>query len=441
ICLNTTNINYDKLGYYLEQTPNFTTTGYKFSEYGYLLVTPDDINYAINGTGYNDYILINKQNNIIFTNGGNDIIDIESTSGKNYIYGISDSYNDTCCILNGLNSYTELQRMRKCNIQIKGIKSSELNLFFNVVKDQYGDTSSECIILDDKHKSSILKGVANLSTGIHTDNIDAILSIQEVSSSGQFIKEITSSNWKYLKHDLEKEIFDYLKDRPYTSAFELFNKGTSQHKQELYNIYQKWFNYYNKECGFVSECTSGEYKGTDKKDIFYINNKMDRYNNTIECYGYGGNDEYKAMLSNYASPSNKVTITISDNSGEHDVLNLGNESSLLKFKFDVILNSSNDSSNFTIGNDLKLYTGNEKSSDIITIKDYFNNGKIEEITTGDNKILSDNYLNTIAQEIANWLANNNYSSTYEVFESNDTNYINNFVAIYTANQSQIWIDK
>lgn len=241
--LDSSMVNYNNLGYYLEQTPNFTTA--KDNSSDYTVNIPNDTNYTIYGTYYKDYILIQKDNNLIYTNGGNDIIDIESTSGKNYIKG--GNYNDSVtCIFNGLNSYTTISSSKN-TLQIKGIKPSELNLFINVTKENFPDTyyisygSNECIILDGKHQSSILKGVANLSSGIRT-NIDSILSIEQIDLTGKYIDKL--GDWSDLKANLIKEIQDYLKDRPYTSAFELFDKGTTAHKQELYNIYQKWFEIY-----------------------------------------------------------------------------------------------------------------------------------------------------------------------------------------------------
>ena len=118
---------------------------------------------------------------------------------------------------------------------------------------------------------------------------------------------------------------------------------------------------------------------------------------------------------------------ITDTAGASDTLRINTTSDKINLFFDVTQNDTvtNGNVGYIIGNDLYInsssdYTfANAKTSDGIKITDYFtDDGKIENVAIPNgsdwNSAFDERIVNIIAQNAANWLKTNGYTSTTDV---------------------------
>lgn len=140
--------------------------------------------------------------------------------------------------------------------------------------------------------------------------------------------------------------------------------------------------------------------GNDTFDIYGTNNKL---------YGNDGDDTY-IIETNYGTTNEN---TFYDSSGDSDciIFEFGNTSNIDIF-VNVYSNGSHD-------NDLILFY-KDGSEMTITIKEYFNEGKIETIKFDkyDNTYVTEEYINNCIQNVANWLSDKGYNSCQDVLNSN-----------------------
>ena len=169
-------------------------------------------------------------------------------------------------------------------------------------------------------------------------------------------------------------------------------------------------------------------EGCAEDDVITGSNYADVIN------GYGGNDIINGgsgddmyIFDSDAWGSGQTVIT--DSAGDSDTLRINTTSDKINLFFDVTQNDTvtNGNVGYTIGNDLYInsssdYTfANAKTSNGIKITDYFtDDGKIENVAIPNGNdwlaAFDERTINIVAQNVANWLKTNGYTSTTDAIE-------------------------
>ena len=160
--------------------------------------------------------------------------------------------------------------------------------------------------------------------------------------------------------------------------------------------------------------------------------------------GGSGDDMYIFDSDDWGSGQAVIT----DSAGDSDTLRINTISDKINLFFDVTQNNvvTNGNVGYTIGNDLYInnnsdYTfANAKTSNGVKITNYFtSNGKIEniDIPNGNDWIsaFDERTINIIAQNVANWLKSNGYTSTTDaIAEGKQADLIKCYKPIISSNE-------
>lgn len=183
----------------------------------------------------------------------------------------------------------------------------------------------------------------------------------------------------------------------------------------------------NKAAKFYDTKYNDYISGGSKNDKYYFT--QGTAGGTDTAVDVNGNDTY-----NVASLSN--SLIIDDKAGTKDKL-IVSDTNGYSLYFDITINGSNAIEN--VGKDLHIYKENTHANGVTISKhiDYSDNtvktgaGCIESIKVGNSTLNID--VNMIANSVAGWLAQYNYTSSADVFTDEKTpGDINAMLAIYTT---------
>lgn len=145
-------------------------------------------------------------------------------------------------------------------------------------------------------------------------------------------------------------------------------------------------------------------------------------NDTYHLYSYytdiedsSGNDKY------YVDSLEDLghTYTIDDSKGKDTLYINRTKNDLSLMRFNLELNSKGKINDM---DDITLRIGSERENGEIKIEEYFGSGCIERIESSDGYYLTKAQLQNVAQEIAAWLVENNFSSEQVAANASSENY-------------------
>lgn len=396
IKLSDGNIDFDELGEYITKANNFATdedTGKKIDFF--------------EGSEKDDYIIAGKKYDMIDAGKGDDIIVVEK--GEHDIDG--GEGNDTLVVKNigSLNWVNGVERLQY-NGNLK-----DLYFVFNVnadgspVAEEYQGMGIGNSSIINQYKTFNIKN----GTWFEDGSLEELIIADKNGLNSQTV------DLKGTIAIIKKNVQDYLNERGYSSTMDLAENARSKKDiEDLMKIYKQGI--------------SGNDTITATEEHYDI------------LQAGAGNDNYVIAKDLYLNKD----ITIDDLSGKSDTLELtGVEKddvhiiADIKLKTDKKGNVMRDKKGnilYTLSdNDLLLssdFSDEEKGA--ITIKDYFKNGKIENIKLGDGTIYD---VNARLQEMAKWLANSGFTSFNEAvnFEEDFTmKYLNGENVILSNNRAE-----
>ena len=394
-------------------------------------------------TDKDDYTISGKNYNIINCNDGDDIVLVQKNSSSKAIIDGGNGIDSV--VAKNINAGAYIKNIE--NIQIDNLKKENLRLIFNVDKNStkpYTENDAISIfnnsnISKSQNKNWIVSGDNKfIKTGIFVENNGISSNIYVADKKGlnsqEFDKETTlrtvgknvqnyfATNSNYfgeegINVDTYYDFINFNTTTLSSQDLKIYNK----HKKALLNIYKT---------------------GLSKNDT--ITSAADEGYKHLE--GQKGNDTYIIQENDFLN--NKLSIY--DSAGKQDTIYLENiDQENTNLYFDVTLKTNKKGAviykkgvaQYTNTGDLQIltdidFTKNISENNGIKIIDYFKKGKIENIITND-KLYDLSSIKTLSSKIANWLAENNYTSTKEVFEKGTKSAIVELLLIYKNEETQI----
>lgn len=362
-------------------------------------------------TDGNDTLTASEDFKTLKAGKGNDVYNVDIAQFENDIVTISDTAG-------------------KDTLNITGIGSDELVSVFDVSLK----TDKKDRLLLDKNGVPAYKNSGSLEIGKTLNGTDGI-TIENYFGNGKIetIKvgdDIIASNKEIAEKSLAVANWLYINDYLNTQA--VWENGEDEEKEALASIYQK---------GVVSG--KGVIEGTEDNDYIAGSNGNDTiYANggSDTMVGGKGNDTYVITADQFMGELS----TIYDVAGK-DTLQIGEEGTSVEdlkvlFKVDLqtdkkgnILTNKDGSAKFKTSGGMLItdrvpYTDDNDMGGVY-IKDYFGKGKIENIVSNNETVISADTINQTAQKIANWLLENGYTSTEDVLDGDDDDKINELYAL------------
>ena len=365
---------------------------------------------AFIGTDKDDYIIAGNKNDLVDGGAGDDVIVVNK--GKHYVIG--GEGEDTLVVKNigSLNYVSGVE-----TIQYNG-KLSDLYFAFNV--------DSEGNILEEQGfgigNSSIYNQLTNAKfkngTWFEYETPEELIVADKNGLNAQEV------DFESIKGIIAENVGKYLSTKGYSSALDLLQNEQGKSMKALKKDIDGLIKIYK--------------QGISGNDTITANEEH------YELLQAGaGNDTYKITNNIYTYND----VTIDDLSGKNDTLELTDVEKddvhimagikLKTNKKGNVIRDKKGNVQYTVNGDLYLssdFDNDEKG--MITIKNYFKNGKIENIKLGDGTTYN---VNARLQEIAQWLADNNFTSLDEAFEYNSEatlRYLNGVTAILSNNKAE-----
>ncbi len=323
----------------------------------------------------NDTITIKDgaEHNSIYAEDGNNTIDVR---GNNNVVFASDGKN-TISIYSGYNSLSLGSGDNTINLN----SSTSYKIYNNNITTQGGNNTISLVGSYFKNNTIDL-GAGNISLGLSNSSVIS-------SSSGNVIKQkgaVVSDDLIANKNDYNCLVF-------------LGNGDDTINIKGINNI-----------------VNAGNGSNTITIDSNYYSD-----NNIV--YGGTGNDTYNVTFG-YTKHSN----TISDVSGSSDSVIFGN-TYCYKSSMAFYINVHNDEDK-TYDSDMIIYNTSRK--DLLTIKDYMGNGKIETIKSYDDYRIDDTKIAGILQEVGTWLSETTYTDVQDVIDTAVTADVNAVIAKFNT---------
>ena len=397
------------------------------------------------GSENSDYTIAGKKYNIITSNDGDDVIVTSSTkSSKTNIDG---GAGKDSVVIKNITAGTTIKNAE--TIQINNIKADKLRFIFNVEKNSENLYKKDDYITIYSNKN-ISKGQNGLkwvygnndnkyfNSGIYVENngLDAniIIANKKGLNANNFdtqtlLRVVGSNVQNYFNKNSEyfgenginiNSYYDLLSfDTSKLTKAEL--KVLNKHKKALYNIY----------------------KTALSKNDTITSSTIDNFK---RLEGQKGNDTYIVKEDDFKNDK----IIINDTAGKKDTINIENinkeDTSLF---FDVTLKTNKKgkviykkgNATYTNTGNLSIlsnidYTKNIEDMNGLTIENYFKKGKIENILSNGIKYDTTS-IKTLSTKIANWLAENNYTSTNDVLNNGTVSAKTNLLLMYQDKENII----
>ena len=372
------NIDFNELGEYITKTNGYS------EDYE----THKKID-AFIGTKKDDYIIAGNKNDVTDGGAGDDVIVVNK--GKHYVIG---GEGEDTLVVKNIGSLNYVSGIEK--LQYNG-KLSDLYFAFNV--------DSEGNILEEQGfgigNSSIYSQLTNAKfkngTWFEYETPEELIVADKNGLNAQEI------DFESIKGIIAENVGKYLKTKGYSSALDLLQNEQGKSMKALKKDIDGLIKIYKQGISGNDTITATE----DHNELLQAGAGNDTYKITNNIYTY--ND-----------------VTIDDLSGKNDTLELTDVKkddvhimAGIKLKTDKkgnVIRDKKGNVQYTVNGDLYLssdFDNDEKGT--ITIKNYFKNGKIENIKLGDGTTFN---VNARLQEIAQWLADNDFTSLDEALEFN-----------------------
>ena len=381
--------------------------------------TTADAPHEANTNEHDDYVVVRNSYNNINTGSGWDIIKVDggnnNIDGGTYLDGEGADGDTDTLIINNLAAGNNVKNIER--IQVNCESEDNLYMFFNVDKD--GNYAKENITIGN---SNAVKNTINgtrfdsngyIKTGTLIDKLPQEFYIAD--------KYGCAANWIQIEgymNIIAKNVSAFLATTTYDSVEDLIANGTKKEKDALFNIFKK--------------------RNT-------TNDKLEAGVDGISLRGGAGNDTYIVDTDNMKN----MHFVINDTSGKKDILEIKNAE---KEKVGILLNISlktDKNGNIITKKGVPQYTINSENlsliynpdldssnifeNNIVDIEDYFGAGKIETIKT-DNGVITKADIDKMAQNIANWLAENWYSCTDEAIANGKAKELAELITNAKSNQ-------
>ena len=406
-------------------------------------IANDAIIKTSNGTYLNDYIVGTSKANTIKAGKGNDIIiggkgndKLYSGEGYNeFIFDLGDGKDTVYLTKNSTNNlvfdkanYDNTTYTRKgYDLIINSTKTTETDAVHIKVGNKVYDISGL------EGSATKLKGYTKIGTLYYKNS-------ELKSEAAVYNDSITVKNYFKNLENCELQIngtefSDYMNMTNTTLVY----KGTSSKANKI-NFSDTSYNW---------EVSGGKKNDTiilgEGNDIIHEiggNNTIDlgSGNNTLELKNAGGTITSGSGDDTYNITGLNKNIIISDNGGL-DVLNIttlkADGSENLTFFFDV--DASGNSSDLYVYNKANIdkISKHKKTTGYIQIKDYFEDGKIEQITVNGSDINDfDNWISSVTTEVQQWLEGTSYNSVMDVINTGKQPEIAELLELYTYTNPQ-----
>ena len=382
----------------------------------------DNKNNTLIGSSGDDYI-----NLLDFVSSNGKGLKINSKEGNDIIIGTI--FNDTVNVLFGDNDITQISGKNKI---VTG-KGNDIihakNISSNTIKSSGGDNYAE---LDSMCTNKVTFAGGNdtivASCGENTINAGNGKNVIELSNSsnkvttGKDIDTITVFSGLNNINSGKGNDCICLKGGANTVKSSSGNNEITVEGADFYEMSNK-ITTGNGEDKFILNGGYNTINSGGGKDNFIFNN----FENDIVAYinGGKGNDSYDFTEYNFADVESSINIT--DKYGSN-VIKLKENSCDYDVYFNVSIKKNKSGTKITKTTVSKSFAISQNNGDLIdtlngvtfiTDGKYNKDGSLKNITV---EIESENYklnIKTLAQEVANWLKDSTYSSSDEVFSSND----------------------
>lgn len=418
--------------------------------FGKYYVMPSDKKYTyknnavVEGTSNDDYVITGSKYNDVKTGAGDDIV--VAAVGKSIID--MGEGNDTLVVRDIKKSGSIVSNVN--NIQINGVKESDLYFVFDVdsngnmvtdyIHDEENPEEYDIPMFGITTKDNLKKFFTGANV-IGGDNIDdkefiksgILVEQNDYGSIEDVVKNITLADKNGLNASnpinidstiraIANNIGVKLRAWGYSSLSELLAKEPETKKEAA--LLKKYQN----------EILALFQRRTDGNDTLIATDDF----TTLK--GGKGNDTYVITANQF---KNELS-TIYDVAGK-DTLLIGEEGTSLSdlkvlFRVDlqtnkkgIVLTNKDGSAKFKTSGDMLItdrvpYTVDNDMGGVY-IEDYFGKGKIENIVSNGETVISADTIKQTAQKIANWLLENGYTSTEDVLKGDDDDKINELYAL------------